>query len=216
MTAGSALWLGVIASGLYHGLSPGMGWPLAVAAALSERRTNALFRALLLLAAGHLAAMAAVVLPFGLVATLAERSGALRIGVGFLVMGFGIYRLLARGHPRALACIRPTQLALWSILVALAHGAGLLLVPVFLGLEAGAAHAGHGANLAMTDNRLGLAIAVSALHTLAMLAGSGGMAWLVYRHLGLGFLTKSWFNLDRTWALSLIAAGAASLWAALS
>jgi hypothetical protein len=39
-----------------------------------------------------------------------------------------------RRHPRALARIRPTQLGLWSFAVTIAHGAGLMLVPIYLGL----------------------------------------------------------------------------------
>ncbi|MGO8550205.1 hypothetical protein ACC732_37120, partial [Rhizobium ruizarguesonis] len=51
-TAGS-LWLAVIASGIYHGFNPGMGWPLAVSAGLLDRRASEFFRALGLLAMGH-------------------------------------------------------------------------------------------------------------------------------------------------------------------
>ena len=40
----TALWAAVVASGLYHGLNPGMGWPLAVAAGLTERRGSAVAR----------------------------------------------------------------------------------------------------------------------------------------------------------------------------
>ena len=47
---------------------------------------------------------------------------------------FGVFRLLNRRHPRALARIRPTQLALWSFAIALAHGAGLMLLPIYLGI----------------------------------------------------------------------------------
>ena len=41
-----ALWLTVVASGLYHGLNPAMGWPLAVSAGLMGRRRRDLFVAL--------------------------------------------------------------------------------------------------------------------------------------------------------------------------
>ena len=139
----TGLWLAVIVSGLYHGLSPGMGWPLAVAAGLSEKRGSAVFAALVPLAAGHFAAMAVVLLPFALLAVLSDHSGAIRVGAGVLVVGFGLYRLIDRRHPRALARIRPTQLALWSFAVAIAHGAGFLLIPIYLGLDTTAAHAMH-------------------------------------------------------------------------
>jgi len=212
----TGLWLAVIASGLYHGLSPGMGWPLAVAAGLSEKRGAAVFAALLPLAAGHFAAMAVVLLPFALLTMLSEHSGGIRIGAGLLVAGFGLYRLFNRRHPRGLARIKPTQLALWSFLVAIAHGAGLLLVPIYLGLGAAASHAAHGGMQQPAENSFVSALMVSAVHTIAMIAAGGGIAWLVYKYLGLQFLKKSWFNLDTVWALSLIAAGAAGLWAALT
>lgn len=212
----TGLWVAVIASGLYHGLSPGMGWPLAVAAGLSEKRGSALFGALLPLAAGHFAAMAVVLLPFALLTMLSEHSGGIRIGAGLLVAGFGFYRLFDHRHPRVLARIKPTQLALWSFVVAIAHGAGFLLVPIYLGLDTAAGHAAHAGMQQPADNSFVSALMVSAVHTIAMIAAGGGIAWLVYKYLGLQFLKKSWFNLETVWALSLIAAGAAGLWTALS
>ena len=211
-----ALWLAVIASGLYHGLSPGMGWPLAVSAGLWEKREGALFAALLPLAAGHFAAMAAVLLPFAMLTFFVERSTEIRLGAGLFVMGFGLWRFFDRRHPRALARIRPTQLALWSFLVAIAHGAGLLLVPVYLGMAAHGEHATHAGMAPAMAGSFAMAVSVSAVHTLAMIAGGGTIAWVVYRYLGLQFLRKSWFNLEAVWAASLIAAGAAGVWTALS
>lgn len=211
----TGLWLAVIVSGLYHGLSPGMGWPLAVAAGLSEKRGAAVAAALVPLAAGHFAAMAVVLLPFALLAVVSDHSSGIRIGAGLLVVGFGLYRLFDRRHPRALARIRPTQLALWSFLVAIAHGAGFLLIPIYLGLDEAAGHAMHGGMYQPTGNSFVSALIVSAIHTLAMVAAGGGIAWLVYKYLGVQFLAKSWFNLELVWALSLIAAGAAGLWTAL-
>jgi hypothetical protein len=205
----TALWLAVIASGLYHGLSPGMGWPLAVSAALFEKRAGALLNALLLLAAGHFAAMSLVLLPFVFLDWLVAWSSAVRIGAGLAVFAFGLWRLVDRRHPRALARVKPTQLAFWSFLVAIAHGAGLLLVPIYLGMQM---HAGMGH--AMPDE-LGAAFIVAAIHTLAMLAGSGVAAWAVYRYLGLQFLKKGWFDLEALWAASLMLAGAIGMWTAM-
>ena len=86
------------------------------------------------LAAGHLLAMLLVMLPFALLVALVEWQRQIQIGASLLVIGFGIFRLVERRHPRALARIRPTQLGLWSFAVAIAHGAGLMLVPIYLGL----------------------------------------------------------------------------------
>ena len=82
----TALWGAVVASGIYHGVNPGMGWPLAVSAALMERGTGALYKALLALAAGHLLAMAVVLFPFSLMVTLVEWQYQLRVGAALLVI----------------------------------------------------------------------------------------------------------------------------------
>jgi hypothetical protein len=207
----AALWLAVVASGLYHGVSPGMGWPLAVSAGLMERRSSALVAALGPLAAGHLLAMLVMILPFTLLVTLVQWQLQARIGASLLVIGFGVFRLANRRHPRVLARIPPTQLGLWSFAVAIAHGAGLMLVPIYLGLcRAADPDTGHEAAGALINNNLGMAVLVSAVHSVAMIAAGGVLAWLVYRYLGLKFVARSWFNLDATWAFSLILVGALS------
>jgi hypothetical protein len=208
----AGLWLAVIASGLYHGVNPGMGWPLAVSAGLMERKSRALFAALGPLWAGHLAAMLLVILPFALLLSLVEWQRQIQVGAGLVVIGFGVFRLLDRRHPRALARIRPTQLGLWSFAVAIAHGAGLMLVPIYLGLcQAAAFDSGHEAAATLIEANLGMAVLVSLAHSAAMIAAGGCSAWLVYRYLGLKFVALSWFNLDTAWAVSLILVGAAAL-----
>lgn len=208
----TALWGAVVASGIYHGVNPGMGWPLAVSAALMERGTGALYKALLALAAGHLLAMAVVLFPFSLMVTLVEWQYQLRIGAALLVIGLGVYLLINRRHPRFLARVPPSRLALWSFLAAMAHGAGLMLVPIYLGICASAEQdVGHAAAATLMASDAGRAAGVAAVHTLAM-AGSGGVLAIgVYHWLGLTFLKKSWFNLDILWALSLIVVGGIAL-----
>jgi hypothetical protein len=189
-----------------------MGWPLAVSAGLMERSSRALVAALWPLSVGHLLAMLLILLPFGLVVTLVEWQRQIQVSASLLVIGFGLFRLVNRRHPRALARIRPTQLGLWSFAVAIAHGAGLMLVPIYLGLcRASDLDKGHEAAGALINANLGMAILVSVVHTLAMIAAGGFSAWLVYRYLGLKFVSRSWFNLDATWAVSLILIGALSL-----
>jgi hypothetical protein len=206
------LWLAVIASGLYHGVNPGMGWPLAVSAGLMERSSRALGAALVPLAAGHLLAMLLVILPFALLIALVEWQRQIQIGASLLLIGFGIYRLVDRHHPRALARIRPTQLGLWSFAVAIAHGAGLMLVPIYLGLCREAdLDKSHEAVGTLINANLGTAVLVSIVHAGAMMAAGGFMAWLVYRYLGLKFVSRSWFNLDTSWAVSLILVGVVAL-----
>ena len=214
-TAG--LWLAVLASGVYHGVNPGMGWPLAVSAGLMERSSRALFAALWPLSVGHLLAMLLIILPFALLVSLVEWQRQIQSGASVLLIGFGIFRLLNRRHPRALARIRPTQLALWSFAVAIAHGAGLMLVPIYLGLCREAdLDKGHEAAGALINANLGMAMLVSIVHSAATIAAGGFSAWLVYRYLGLKFVSRSWFNLDTIWAVSLILVGAVALAISLS
>jgi hypothetical protein len=134
LNATAALWFAIVAVGLYHGLNPAMGWPLAVANGLTERRAGAVFRTVLPLGGGHFAAMAVVLVPLAGLVWTTEWSRAIRLGAGLLVVLFGLYKLMDRRHPRALARIPPTRLAWWSFLMATAHGAGLMLLPFLLGL----------------------------------------------------------------------------------
>jgi len=206
------LWLAVVASGLYHGANPGMGWPLAVSAGLMERNPRALLAALWPLSAGHLLAMLVVLLPFAALVALVEWQRQIQIGASLLVIAFGVFRLVVRGHPRALARIRPTQLGLWSFAVAIAHGAGLMLVPIYLGLCREAdLDKGHEAASTLINANLGMAGLVAIVHAIAMIAAGGCLAWLVYRYLGLKFVSRSWFNLETLWAVSLVLVGAVAL-----
>jgi hypothetical protein len=189
-----------------------MGWPLAVSAGLMERSSRALLMALWPLWAGHLLAMFLVILPFALLITLVEWQRQIQFGASLLVIGFGVFRLFNQRHPRALARIPPMQLGLWSFAVAIAHGAGLMLVPIYLGLcQATDLDTGHEAAATLVTANLGMAVLVSVAHSAAMIAAGGCAAWLVYRHLGLKFVARSWFNLDPVWAISLILVGAIAL-----
>jgi len=209
-TAG--LWLAVILSGVYHGVSPGMGWPLAVSAGLMGRGAGDFVRALAMLAGGHFLAMLGILLPFAAMATLLVWEREIRVAAGLIVIGAGIYLLVNRRHPRFLARISPAQLALWSFAAAMAHGAGLMLVPIYLGLcSPNELDSGHAATATLMAGNLGTAIGVATVHTAAMILSGGAIAFIVYRWLGLTFISKSWFNLDVVWALSLILVGAIGL-----
>jgi hypothetical protein len=228
LNATAALWLTVVAIGVYHGLNPAMGWPLAVANGMAARRDGAVFATLLPLGGGHFMAMAVVLVPFAWLSWYVEWSRAIRLGAGALVLLFGVYKLIERRHPRALARIRPTQLAWWSFLMATAHGAGLMLVPFMLGLCATAPAAvdasraaavrdlGHASVMNyMAQSNVATATAVAVVHTLAMMLAGLAMAWAVYRYLGLRFLRRAWLNLDLVWGASLVIAGAAGVALAL-
>lgn len=215
--ATASLWAGVVAIGIYHGLNPAMGWPLAVANGLGEKRGAAVFETWLPLGAGHLLAMALVLVPFALLSWMLERSQEIRIGVGVLVLVFGASRLFMRHRHRWLARIRPTQLALWSFLMATAHGAALMLLPVLLGLcEAPAGPLGHAAAMDLMRSGVGTAVIVSLVHTAAMIASGLGVGWIVYRYLGLRVLRAAWLDLDLVWTLGLVASGGAAIATALA
>ena len=208
----ASLWATVVASGIFHGLNPAMGWPLAVSAGLMGRGRRDLVAALGLLALGHFLAMAVVLAPFSLMMALVQWQREIRIGAALLVIAAGVWLLVRRRHPRFIARIRPTQLALWSFAVATAHGAGLMLVPIYLGLcRAQDLDRGHQAAGALIGGDLATAVAVSVVHTAAMILTGGLIALAVQAWLGLKFLSRSWFNLDAVWAVSLIVVGAASL-----
>ena len=177
-----------------------------------ERSSRSLVAALWPLSVGHLLAMLVVILPFSLLVALVPWQRQIQIGASLLVIGFGIFRFVNRRHPRVLARIRPTQLGLWSFAVAIAHGAGLMLVPIYLGLcRAADLNGGHEAAGVLINANLGMAVLISVVHSVTMIAAGGILAWLVYRYLGLEFVSRSWFNLDATWAFSLILVGALSL-----
>jgi hypothetical protein len=208
----AGLWLAVAVSGLYHGVNPGMGWPLAVSAGLMEKSSRALLAALWPLSVGHLLAVLLLMLPFALLIALVEWQRPIQIGASLLVIVFGLFRLINRRHPRVLARIRPQQLGLWSFTMAVAHGAGLMLVPIYLGLCRGVElDKVHQATSSLINANFGMAVTVAVVHTAAMIAAGGVMAWLVFRYLGLKFVSRSWFNLDAVWAVSLIFVGGVAL-----
>jgi hypothetical protein len=211
------LWLAVIALGAYHGLNPGMGWPLAVANGMWAKKDGAVFATLLPLACGHFLAMAAALLPLSLLLAYVDWSQSVRIAAGAVVAAFGVFKLVNRRHPRALARLGPNHLVLWSFLVATAHGAGLMLAPVFLGLcdAAGAASwprldRSHEAMSNLMRTGFATSIEVSAVHTLAMALVGGAIAWIVYRWAGLALLRRAWLNLESVWAASLVVTGIAA------
>jgi len=188
-----------------------MGWPLAVANGMADQRATSVFATLLPLGGGHFMAMAIVLVPFAWLSWYVEWSHAIRIGAGMVVLLFGAFKLINRRHPRLLARIPPSRLALWSFLMASAHGAGLMLLPFMLGL---CAAPGPGAKAVMSyaaRANLGTALLVAAVHALASIVAGIGIAWLVYRYLGLRFLRRAWLNLDAVWGASLVLAGAAGI-----
>jgi hypothetical protein len=193
--------------GAVHGLNPGMGWLFAVALGLQERRRSALWGALPPLAAGHGAAIAGAVL----VAALLGRAiplEPLEWVVGGMLVGLGALKLVRHRHPRGGMRVGARDLTLWSLAMATAHGAGLMVLPVVLARPA-AAHAAHlpGMTLASVAGAGEAAWSATALHTVGYLAATMVAAVLVYEKLGVGVLRRVWVNVDLVWAVALIATG---------
>ena len=216
----TALWWAVIFSGIYHGVNPGMGWPLAVSAALFERKKSAMIKASAMLATGHFLAMIVILLPFSMMYFFVNNEREIRMGAGVLVIAMGIYLLINRRHPKILARIHPAKLGLWSFLAATAHGAGLMLVPIYLGicgllvLGESVSGTGHAAAQVLMSSNIVTAFLVAATHTFAMTFAGAAIALFVYNWFGLKFISKSWFNLDLIWAFSLIIVGAFGVYSA--
>jgi hypothetical protein len=206
-------WLAVAGLGAYHGLNPAMGWLFAVSNAMQSRQGKGVFLALPPIACGHFLAMAAALLPFALVALYVDRLGDIRVAAGVILLSFGLYRLVSQRHPRFLARVGPSHLVLWSFLMATAHGAGLMLVPVVLGLcESGpVGQGGHEAWREVASGGLGLTVVAATAHTIAMMVTGGVIAWVVYRYVGLALLRRSWLNVDLIWAALLVVTGATVL-----
>lgn len=194
----------VILLGAFHGLNPAMGWLFAVARGLQERSRIVLLQSLPAIAAGHLASVALVAV--AVIATGSVVTGTtLSIAGGVLLVGFGLWRLLSKRHFRWVGMrLSLWQLAFWSFLMSSAHGAGLMLIPIFTGMQ----HEGHGAH---AGHAMSGGLAVAVLHTLAMFVVAGTVALIVYEVVGLTILRRAWFNVDRMWAVALISAGVITL-----
>jgi hypothetical protein len=212
--------LSLIGLGVFHGLNPGMGWLFAVALGFQERRASAVVAALGPIALGHALSIAVVALAVGLLGTFLP-TGFLLTASGVALLVFAAYKVVTRfRHPRWVRMrITKRELIFWSFLMASAHGAGLMLIPIILGLRsdgvasavAEGAHAHHTHHAADASEPIGTAIVAVAVHTGAMLATSIVLALVVYSVVGVGILRKAWINLDWIWAGALVVTGGATL-----
>jgi hypothetical protein len=219
-------WLTLAALGAGHGMNPAMGWLFAVALGMQEGRTRAVWRALPPLALGHALAVGAVVLVAAALGRVLPAE-TLEWMVGGLLLGLGALRLVRHGHPRYGGMrVGFRGLTMWSFLMATAHGAGLMVLPLLVGGEvqaaaqtapgAHAAHTGHIAHImqASAVPMPGYADAglwATALHSAGYLLVTGLIAVVVYRRLGLRMLRTMWINLDQIWGGALLATGALTL-----
>jgi hypothetical protein len=211
MTAGSVSpWLVLIGLGAFHGLNPAMGWLFAVALGLYRHSRQVVLVSLIPIALGHAAAIAVVVYAvIGLGMAIDPRT--FRIVSGVLLLAWGVYHLVY-GHRHRVRIGLSTGLAglaAWSFVMATAHGAGMMLIPVLMPLAQVGEHAHH---MPATESLMIASLAV-VVHSLAMLVTTGAVALAVYQWVGLDFLRRGWINLDLIWTAALIGMG---LWLLLT
>ena len=206
-----AEWMALIALGAFHGINPGMGWLFAVALGMQERRRGAVLRALVPLGAGHALAIAVAVGVAFAIGTSISLS-ALRWPVAGLLVSLGILRYFRHWHPRWVGMrVGMGGLTMWSFLMASAHGAGLMVVPVLLGMSMAdtGGHAHHAATAAGTT--ASAALIATGVHAVSYLAVTALIAVLVFEKFGVGILRRAWFNLDLIWAAALVVSGVVTL-----
>ncbi len=212
-------WAALFLLGAYHGVNPGMGWLFAVALGMQKKSASAVWQSLVPIAAGHFVAI-------GLVVAAAAIAGAVlplryvKIAAACILLAFGFHRLIRKSHPRWGGMqIGFRDLAIWSFLMASAHGAGFMLLPILLKISVlqtaadvgDSAHHLHALGLAGPWTvgpwfaRPWTASIALLVHTLGYLLVTGLIAFVVYKKLGLEVLRKTWVNLDLIWAVALIA-----------
>ena len=202
-------WLTLAGLGAFHGLNPGMGWLFAVALGMQESKRTAVWRALIPLTLGHVLAIAAAI-AVAIVAGTALSPAMLRWPVALLLAGLGVRQLYRHVHPRwASMRVGMGGLTLWSFLMASAHGAGLMVLPVFLSMTVVAGGPSCHARGASTQAFAGAMATL--VHGLGYLAVTALAAWFVVDRFGLGLLRKAWINLDVIWAAALILTGCLTL-----
>ena len=201
-------WMGLVLLGAFHGINPGMGWLFAVALGMQERRRSAVWRALAPLTLGHALAIGAVVLVAVLLG-VAVPAASLKLPVAATLSAFGIFRLIRHRHPTGGGMrVGIGGLTAWSFLMATCHGAGFMVLPIFLGMTAVAHGAGcHGS--ASGDAMAGVTATLA--HGAGYLIVTALAAGVVFEKLGLRLLRTAWFNLDLIWAAALIATGALTI-----
>ncbi|MGB6944741.1 MAG: hypothetical protein WBE37_20255 [Bryobacteraceae bacterium] len=209
-------WPALFLLGAYHGINPGMGWLFAVARGMQEHATKAVARALVPITLGHALSIGLVVALAGLIQIVLPL-GWVQIVVAFALISLGVFRILRRKHfAWGGMQVGFRDLTFWSFLMASAHGAGLMVLPIVLHVaSANAANtmpAGHEHHMPMAaGNGPWTGLAATLVHTLGYLTVTALVALLVYRKFGLSLLRKGWFNLDLLWAAALIVTGCVAL-----
>jgi hypothetical protein len=205
-------WPALFLLGAYHGINPGMGWLFAVARGMQEHATKAVARALVPITLGHALSIGLVVALAGLIQIVLPL-GYVQLVVAGALISLGILRIVRRRHfAWGGMQVGFRDLTIWSFLMASAHGAGLMVLPIVLhSASANAMPAGHEHMHMATGTSVGSGIAATLIHTLGYLSVTAFVALIVYQKFGLAMLRKAWFNLDLVWAAALIITGCVAL-----
>ena len=207
----TALWL-MLLLGAFHGLNPAMGWLFAVALGMQEQKGTKVVRSLVPMALGHALAVGGVV-GIAILLGVSLPLVVVRSTIAALLVGLGVLFLLKHWHPRWVRMrVSFADLTLWSFLMATAHGAGLMVVPVlWRGTSAEASSGMRGHSHAMLHGSAATsplaALTATLVHTAGYLLVTGLIAYVVYKKVGLAILRKAWFNVDMVWGIALIATG---------
>ena len=205
-------WPALLLLGAVHGINPAMGWLFAVSLGLQEGERGGVWRAMAPLALGH---ALAIVVAVGAAAVVGQVVPLryLKWIVALLLVGFGVAHLVRHRHPRRGGMqVGARDLAVWSFLMASAHGAGLMAVPFLLGdgetpAGAMAGHGAHAAVLAGPGSDWIAGLTGSAVHTAGYLAVTLVAAVIVYEWVGLRLLRTAWINVNLLWAVALVVTG---------
>jgi hypothetical protein len=199
-------WAGLLVLGAFHGVNPGMGWLFAVALGMQERRRTAVYRAMLPLALGHALAIGAAV-AVALLANAVVPLRAIQWGVGLVLLALGMSRFFRHVHLRWVGMhVGLKDLTVWSFLMASAHGAGLMVLPLVVGAAAATPH--H--HMTHAHASAWSALWATTIHTAGYLCVSAVTALVVFEKLGVGLLRRAWINLDLVWAIALVVASVAT------
>jgi hypothetical protein len=202
-----AVWPTLFLMGAYHGINPGMGWLFAVARGMQEHRARAVAWSLPPIALGHALAIGVVVLIAEL-AQVALPMLYIRIAVAVTLVGLGVFKMIRSRHFRWGGMqVGFRDLTIWSFLMASAHGAGLMVLPVVLA----GPHAHHMAAAQGAASQGAAGAWATLIHTLGYFTVTATAALLVYQKFGLAMLRRSWFNLDLIWAIALVVTGFVAL-----
>jgi hypothetical protein len=209
MTEPAMSWPALLALGAGHGINPAMGWLFAVALGLQRESRRAVWGALGPLAAGHALAIGGAVAAMGLAGLVIPLAG-LRWATAGLLIGLGLYRLVRSRHLTFGGMqVGARELAIWSCLMASAHGAGLMVLPLVMSPP----DPGHPLHLMSAVPGVAAVewngLLATLVHTAGYLLVTGVIAVIVYEKVGLRFLRKAWVNLDLIWAVALVLTGVA-------